>query len=47
MTEGFEVSAQGDHDGDSILSTLTIAGTLDPQTGTFTLSPILEHDPMK
>lgn len=42
---GFEVSAMADEDGDGSFSTFTITGTLDPQTGTFTLSPLFEHDP--
>jgi hypothetical protein len=42
---GFEVSAQGDDDGDGIFSTFSIAGTLDPQTGSFTASPLFQHDP--
>ena len=42
---GFEVSAEGDDDGDTLSSTFTIVGTLDPQTGTYTLSPLFKHNP--
>jgi hypothetical protein len=42
---GFEVTAQGDGDGDGVFSTFAIAATFDPTTGQFSLSPIFEHNP--
>jgi hypothetical protein len=44
---GFEVAAQGDYDDNGIYSTFTIAGTFDPTQGTFTLSPLFQHDPQE
>jgi hypothetical protein len=42
---GFEVAAQGDFDGDGVLSTFTITGTIDPVTQKITLTPLFQHDP--
>lgn len=42
---GFEVTAEGDTNGDVITSMFSIAGTLDPQTGTITLSSMFEYQP--
>ncbi len=42
---GFEVTAEGDTNGDIITSMFSIAGTLDPQTGTITLSSMFEYQP--
>ena len=43
--DGFEVWARGDTNGDVILSTFTIPATFDPQTGTYALGAMFEHQP--
>lgn len=44
---GFEVTAQGDVDDDGVFSTFSIAGTFDPVSGQFSLSPVFQHDPQE
>ncbi|APR87306.1 Dipeptide-binding ABC transporter [Minicystis rosea] len=44
---GFEVTARGDVDDDGVFSTFSIAGTLDPMSGQFSLSPVFQHDPQE
>jgi hypothetical protein len=44
---GFEVSAEGDYDGNGVYSLFTIAGTFDPAQGAITLSPLFQHDPLE
>ncbi len=41
----FEVTAEGDDDGDGATSMFAIVGHKDPATGTFSLTPLFEHDP--
>lgn len=43
--DGFEVSAQGDYDGNGVRSTFLVAGLKDPKTGWFTVSGVSSFSP--